>query len=101
MLNVLVSYIKFDFRVHFKLIVCTLEQGAKGKILMLDRGGRREDSLSTVRITGNILVQFLLSNIILGYLTGSYSLYVYITWWALFAVKASNPPNLIFPAIHS
>ena len=32
MLNVLVSYIKFDLRVHFKLIVRTVEQGAKGKI---------------------------------------------------------------------
>ena len=33
-----------------------------------------------------------------------YSLYVYITWWAFIywqsALKASNPPNLIFPAIH-
>ena len=39
MLNVLVNYIQFDFRVHFKLIVCTVEQGAKGKILMLHMGG--------------------------------------------------------------
>ena len=58
MLNVLVSYIKFDFRVHFKLIVCTVEQGAKGKILMLD-GGRM--GLTVYCLTGNIdiiLVQF-------------------------------------------
>ena len=47
MLNVLVSYIKFVFCVHFKLIVCTVEQGAKGKILTVKQGGG-EDSLSTV-----------------------------------------------------
>ena len=44
----LAAYIKFYFRVHFKLVVCTVEQGAKGKILMLDGGGRLGDSLSTV-----------------------------------------------------
>ena len=66
MLNVLVSYIKFDFRVHFKLIVCTVEQGAKGKILMLDVGEGGEDSC----IIRNILVQFYCRVLFWGTLLG-------------------------------
>ena len=51
-----VSYIiKFDFCVHFTLIVCTVEQGAKGKILMLDGGGGGGGKgLTFYCITGNI-----------------------------------------------